>query len=338
MIKNSHAFERTVMKGMTPSLRWKGEDTAAWQKKADAKLRELLALDSFEKCPANYTVEYEKKLKNCKEIRFTFESEAGYTVPCHILLPDGVENPTPVICLQGHSTGMHISLGRPIYERDQVTISGGDRDFAVRAVKEGFAAITMEQRYMGEASTNTGTSGNPSCGGDRGDALMALLLGRCAIGERVWDTMRLIDLLEEKFPQLNMADLVCMGNSGGGTATFYAACAEKRIKTAIVSCAFCTYYDSIAAMPHCACNYVPNIYKYFDMGDLAALMAPRNFLVVAGKDDPIFPLAGVEESFALAKAFFEAAGVSGNCRMVVGDGAHRFYADPAWKVYREMTE
>ena len=76
MIKNSHAFERTVMKGMTPSLRWKGEDTAAWQKKADAKLRELLALDSFEKCPANYTVEYEKKLENCKEIRFTFESEA----------------------------------------------------------------------------------------------------------------------------------------------------------------------------------------------------------------------------------------------------------------------
>lgn len=336
MIKNSHDFERTVMSSMTPSLRWKGEEVGAWQEKAHAKLWELLNLDGFEKCEPNFTVEYEKELENCREIRFTFESETGYTVPCHILLPRGVEHPTPVICLQGHSTGMHISLGRPIYERDQLSISGGDRDFAVRAVREGFAAITMEQRYMGEASTNAGKTGSPSCGGDRGDALMALLLGRCAIGERVWDTMRLIDLLEVQFPELNMSELICMGNSGGGTATFYAACAEKRIRTAIVSCAFCTYYDSIAAMPHCACNYVPGIYKYFDMGDLAGLMAPRNLLVVAGRNDPIFPLPGVEESFKLAKAVYEAAGVSEHCRMVIGEGEHRFYADPAWAVYREM--
>ena len=189
MIKNSHEFERTVMKKVTPAFRWKGEEVGAWQEKAHAKLWELLGLAQFEKCDPNYTVEYEKELENCREIRFTFESEAGYTVPCHILLPYGVENPVPVICLQGHSTGMHISLGRPIYENDQKSISGGDRDFAVRAVKEGFAAITMEQRYMGEASTYAGETGSPSCGGGRGDALMALLLGRCAIGERVWDTM-----------------------------------------------------------------------------------------------------------------------------------------------------
>ncbi len=38
-----------------------------------------------------------------------------------MLLPDGVEKPPVIICLQGHSKGMHISLGRPKYD---VQVSG----------------------------------------------------------------------------------------------------------------------------------------------------------------------------------------------------------------------
>ena len=38
-----------------------------------------------------------------------------------------------------------------------------------------------------------------------------------------------------------------MGNSGGGTTSFYAACVDPRIKVCMPSCAFCPYYDSIIA-------------------------------------------------------------------------------------------
>lgn len=44
----------------------------------------------------------------------------------------------------------HISLGRPKFEGDENSINGGDRDCCVRAVKEGFAAIALEQRNFGE--------------------------------------------------------------------------------------------------------------------------------------------------------------------------------------------
>ena len=339
MTTNSYQYEQSLLQATTPLLRYQpGMDTMQWKETTKAKLNELMGMDAFRPCPLNMTIEWEKDHEDFHEIRFTFQTEEGYVVPCHMLIPNALpknatETPTPVICLQGHSTGMHISLGRAIYDCDPEDLKG-DRDFAIRAVKEGFVPIVMEQRYMGECG---GDEVGPSCLSPRCESLVSLLLGRCAIGERVWDISRLIDLLEENFSdKLNLEKLICMGNSGGGTATFYASCVEERIKTAIVSCAFCTYKDSIAAMPHCACNYIPKSALYFDMGDLAGLMAPRNLLIVAGKDDPIFPLHGVKESYELAKTFFKAAGCEDRLQFVIGDGDHRFYADQAWEAYRRF--
>mgnify|MGYP003295189338 CR=1 FL=1 len=78
-------------------------------------------------------------------------SEKFAKVPCHLWIPNnGKEKHSVVICLQGHASGMHISMGKPIYEGDEETISGGDRDFCVRAVKEGYVAVAVEQRNFGE--------------------------------------------------------------------------------------------------------------------------------------------------------------------------------------------
>ncbi len=332
MAEPGFEFMHQQIKDLTPALRIKeGQDFWEWQKAAREKLRELLSLDLFTPCDPKLEICWEKEENGVREIRFTFESEAGCRIPCHLLLPKN-PNPTPVICLQGHSTGMHISLGRPRYPGDEETIRG-DRDFAVQAVNRGFAAIAMEQRYMGECG---GSENGPGC--VHNQALPALLEGKCAIGQRVWDIMRLIDVLEGSFSQyFSVKRLVCMGNSGGGTATFYAACMEERIAFAMVSCAFCTFADSIAAMPHCACNYIPGIARWFDMGDLSGLIAPRKLLAAAGREDGIFPLDGVRESFAITQSLFRKAGCPENCRLLVGEGGHRFYGKESWALYEEMN-
>jgi|GEM_PF-6901064 len=46
---------------------------------------------------------------------------------------------------------MHISLGIPKYSQDETLIKNGDKDFAIQAVKEGYADVVMEQRYMGNS-------------------------------------------------------------------------------------------------------------------------------------------------------------------------------------------
>ena len=320
----------SLTKKIVPSMRFSGGDFKKWQKDAEEKLKELMGF-SFEKCDLLFEKEFEREERGYKEIRFTFQSEEGYFVPCHLLIPSGATKKVPlVLCLQGHSTGMHISLGRAKYEGDENLISGGDRDFAIGAIKKGYAALTIEQRAMGECGS--GENGSPAC---HVSTMANLLIGRTTIGERVWDIMRAIDVMEENFSDIFDKDnIICLGNSGGGTATFYASCLEKRIKTAIVSCAFASFDDSIAAMFHCTCNFIPNIRKYFDMGDLSGLIAPRNLIVVSGIKDSIFPIKSAEEQFEITKKLFDTA--KGKCVHVKGNEGHRFYYDDAHKAYDEM--
>ncbi len=324
-MKTAYENNKEIIQKVVPSMAYRGEDVLKWQSSARKKLSSLLGMDKFTLVDLKFEKEYEKKADNITEIRFTFQSEKGYRVPCHMLLPDNVKNPPVMICLQGHSMGMHISLGKPIYKNDEMMIKSGDRDFCVRAVKEGFAAIALEQRNFGECG---GNEKGPQC---LESSLTALLMGRTTIGERVWDISRLIDVIKTEFKDIINTDIIgCMGNSGGGTTTVYAAALEDRITLAMPSCAMCTFKDSIGAMPHCSCNYVPFMTEYFDMGDLMAMAYPKYFIQVSGLEDPIFPIFGAEEVFYKGKKVYEKLGEGERCTLVKGNGDHRFYADDAW--------
>ncbi len=334
-------YAATLYSKITPAFRHDGKASReAWQKPALEKLRALLGMERM--VPAKedgFAILREFDTPDGHALKFQFQSEEGYFVPCYLLLPKGreEENLPVCICIQGHSSGMHNSValrqdGTPMDAEERKALRSGDRDFAVRAVKEGYAAFCIEQRYMGQVGT---FREGPGCA--KGvQAMATLMLGRCAIGERVWDVMRLIDLIEKRFPQYDTENLLCLGNSGGGTTTFYAACLEPRIRRAVPSCAFCTFQDSIVDLRHCACNYIPDIAYHFDMGDLAGLIAPRTLIIVHGDADEIFPDFGVRKAYAQAKAMFDFFG--GEIALVTGKGGHRFYAEKAWNAIRQLNK
>lgn len=318
---------------LAPSMRFDGSESfSEWQKKARARLSELLGLDLIKKAEDDMLTVLEKnETEIFTEYRLNFQSEDGYFVPCSLMLPNGKKGKLPlVICLQGHSTGMHISLGRPKYKGDEEIISGGDRDFARQIINEGYISLAIEQRCFGECG---GTENGPDCSLP---SLTALLCGRTTIGERVFDISRALDVVLKSFDFIDKDRIACMGNSGGGTATVYAAAIDERISLAMPSCALCTYSDSIGAMSHCACNYIPNIAKYFDMGDICGLIAPRKLLVVSGINDPIFPHDGVEKSVDLLSEYYSLADADENYAWVVGSEGHRFYADISWPMFERM--
>jgi len=332
LVKAACEYNRELLNKVVPKMSYNGQNYEIWKEEARKKLSSLIGLDRFKLVADDLEIEYETVLENATEIRFTYQSEAGYRVPAHLFLPNGIENPPLMICLQGHSTGMHISFGRPKFLGDEETISGGDRDFCVRALKEGFAAIALEQREFGECGIRD--TNDRMC---LQSSMRALLLGRTTIGERVWDIMRLIDVIEKHFSdKVDINKICCMGNSGGGTATAYSAALEDRIILAMPSCAVCTYKDSIGAMHHCACNYVPDIANYFDMNDLIAMSYPKLYVQVNGIEDPIFPIAGAEEVHQNGRKIYDENGFGGRCVMVKGNGAHRFYADDAWPFVHKL--
>jgi hypothetical protein len=164
----------------------------------------------------------------------------------------------------------------------------------------------------------------------RSELLRGLLVGRTPIGERVWDISRLIDWAIENLP-IDKNKIAITGNSGGGTTSLFAGACDKRIKVVVPGSYFCTFKDSICKVYHCDCNYVPHILEYCEMYDIAGLITPRAFCVIAGKKDNIFPIYGVKKAFKKLKNIYKVIGVENKCELFIGDGGHRYYKSGSWK-------
>jgi len=335
-MKNFLPMEYAVkrLETVKPSMRYDGsEPFEKWQEKAYNKVYELLGLDKFEKCDLDIEIEYDKIVEDRREIRFTFQSEEGYYAIARMTFPKDAKGPLPVcICLQGHSLGMHESFFEKKYPED---CTAPDNDYVLQAVKEGYLGIGIEQRNFGEA----GGSYPDACVGCYRPSMYEIMLGRTTIGGRVWDVMRCIDALTEKFTDVaDVENIILMGLSGGGTATVYAACMEKRIKAAMPAGALCTFAKSLGIIWHCSCNYVPGVANYFDMGDLAGLIAPRPLVHIHGDEDRIFLPEGAEETHEITKRLYKAAGAEDKCTLVMGHGGHRFFAELGWEAMRKLLD
>lgn len=265
--------------------------------------------------------------------RFTIAVEPGQRACGWLARPTGVVRPPVMLCLQGHTTGAHISIGRAIHAEDAALIAG-ERDFALQALGHGFAALALEQRGFGERADRR--PGRRINGGCVHPAMVALLLGRSMARERTWDVSRAVDLLQT-CAGVDAERIACMGNSGGGTIAWYAAAIEPRIATLMPSCSVCPYGPSIGSLDHCPDNYLPGALLHFDMPDLAGLIAPRPCVLVCGREDPIFPITAVEDGFRTIAAVYAQAGASQHCRLVIGEGGHRFYAAQGWAALRDLT-
>ena len=63
-------------------------------------------------------------------------------------------------------------------------------------------------------------------------------------------------------PSSTPGRLGAMGISGGGMHTFFSTCIDERIRACVVSGYYSTFRDSVLAMHHCPCNYVPGLSEF----------------------------------------------------------------------------
>ena len=301
-------------------------DFAAWQTGLRGRLRDIMAIPATWNGAVQPTIRRDSETDQYTMDRVEFEAEPGQMVPGYLLRPKMGKPPFPaMICLQGHSPGMHISIGRGKTEQEIASIQGG-RDIAIQAVRHGWAALAVEQRAFGERAIK-----GVSCGDV---ALRELLKGRPLTGQRVFDVMRAVDFIATQ-PDLDATRIGCMGNSAGGTISFYAACVDQRIRLAVVSCSFGTFESTWLYKRHCACGYLPGLFNVADMPDLAGLIAPRHLILVAGKKDGIARFDGVEQGFQMAKRAFAAAECADGVVLLAAEGGHQFYPDLAWPVIQK---
>lgn len=325
------------MREHPPAMAYDGGAPKAWQKRLRAKLRRLMGYAppaSRQRVDLAPRTVWTRTVAEGTIEKILFTAEPGADVSAYVCLPASAEPPYDwFICLQGHSTGMHNSIAVSPDESRSITVEG-DRDFALGCMRRGIAALCIEQRGFGERAL-----GDPVAEGAgalcRPASMRAILLGRTMIAQRVFDVDRGLDYLNTR-GDVNRKRIGVMGNSGGGTTTLFSSALLRRIRFAMPSCYFCTFADSILRIRHCECNYIPGLYPVAEMADVMGLFAPRPVVIVAGKDDPIFPIAATRKAFRDVQRIYDAFGAKDHCRLVIGEGGHRFYAADAWPVMQRQ--
>jgi dienelactone hydrolase len=328
-------YHQQLMQGIVPSLSYHDGDVTAWQNNLRNKVSELLGFDfQHGNCvPLNARILWRRSHEYGIIEKIVFTSEDMVDVPAYLCIPSEAVAPyTCFICLQGHTSGMHNSIGVDFTDEITPIDTDGDRDFGIGCMRRGIMALCIEQRSFGERQEKHQPQHlDYLC---HQAAMNALLIGRTLLGERIFDIDRAIDYLSER-GDIDMARIGVMGNSGGGTTTLFSAALLPRVQFAIPSCCFSTFQASIQSMLHCVCNYVPGLLQYADLGDIAGLIAPKPLIIVSGDADGIFPINEARTEFARVKRIYESAGAANDCYHVVCHGGHQFYADAAWQCYFE---
>jgi dienelactone hydrolase len=255
-------------------------------------------------------------------------------MPVYLLFPKAAQKPLPVVlAFHGHGYGVKdiVGLWEDGEERD--IPDGYHKDFGVELCRAGFAVAAPEIACFGERQTDFSSLeaalDQPVPSTCAHSAMLAFHLGASVVGMRVHDGLRLVDYLETR-PELDTRRLGAMGISGGGMHTFFSTCLDERIRACVVSGYFCTFRDSILAMSHCACNFVPGLGTFGEMYDLAGLIAPRPMLVESGNYDNIFPQKAVKESVSRANAVYAVFGDGLRVETDYFEGRHQISGKKAY--------
>lgn len=298
-----------------------------WQAQLKPKVLELIGGFPKDRTPLSPVLLEKRDFGSYTREKFVFTSQPGVQVLAYLLLPGKRQSSgaLPVmVCVPGHGRGVDDIVGIDSKGRDRTDKEGYQRDFALQVVEAGMAALAIEPMAFGcrrDAATKKKGLGTAACQPAAG---AALLFGETMIAWRAWDVIRSMDWIETR-PELDAKRVGCMGISGGGTCTVFAAALEPRIKVAMVSGYLNTFRDSILSIAHCMDNYVPGILNWCEMYDVAGLIAPRPLFIESGDRDSIFPVDASRESYRKVRRVYEALGVGDAVAQEVFSGEHSFH-------------
>ncbi len=261
------------------------EQHRLWREKAARRLTEITGMEDCER-----TESAARRVRSEQRDGYALESwlmatEPDIIMPFYLLRP-ACPNGAAVLALHGHGGGKEMMIAEP--------------SFAEELVREGFLVFCPDERGSGERRERfeQGDSELMRHGNSHRElAQIALGFGQALIGLAVWDLMRLVDLIET-MPEVRDGRIGCVGFSGGGQQTLWLAALDERIRAAVTGGYFYGTKDSLLLMANnCACNYVPQMWKTMDMGDLGAMIAPRALWIANGESDPLSGHRGLENVY-----------------------------------------
>lgn len=233
-------------------------------------------------------------------------STGGGEIPASRLRPEG-PGPHPAI-LYCHAHGNAWHVGRQELMKGRPALAPGPYGPALAAA--GFVVLCLDMPGHGARTAEGGEGASAKAALWRGGTLMGRMLGDLACG---------LDVLCAD-PGIDAARIGALGLSMGATHAYWLAALDERVAAVAHLCALADIGSLIATGAHDlhgAYMTVPGLLTEGDMGDVAALIAPRPQLVAAGRRDPLTPPAALNPALARLRAAYADAGAETRLRVCI---------------------
>lgn len=334
-------FIRKLYEKTKPLLSFKAssrDEFLKWREELKGKIRELLG--EFPK-PADLSPQLLSREETEKYVRekWLIQSEEDCWVPLYLLIPKNTSGKLPaILCAHGHGPyGKDSVAGVHFNDPDRkVEIARVNYNYAEQMANAGFVTVAPDWRSFGERIAYH----NPYPGRDICNIhfLQHLILGRTLLGSNIFDGMRVIDFLTTlKYVDSNR--IGCMGASFGGTMTTYLTLLDDRIKAADIICyATTTEHYAISRPNICGSQLVPYLYKYADVPDVIAAIAPKPLLIESGASDTCFWIHSALKAHEVIRKAYEVAGAPENLWIDVFPGEHGFSGRMAFRFFEKYLK
>jgi dienelactone hydrolase len=322
-----------------------------WQKSARARVLQHLFYEPPIVAPAADVVRRENRGDYVEEY-LTFSTSPDVRVPAYLLIPNGPKRPLPAVLLL-HCHGGFYLWGKekvveqvdehPVLREFKQQLYEG-KSIATELVRRGYVVLTIDMFYWGErrmlldddppsfrdprsmAKQEIDAFNRRSQQSESLVARSLLAAGVTWPGVMLWDDRRSLDYLAAR-PEVDPRRLACVGLSVGGYRSFVLAALDPRIRAAIDVGWMSSFGAQIRRHVVNTIGltfHIVGLYRYLDLADLAALIAPRSLLVINGSRDQLFAPEGVRTAFEKIERCFRKAGVAERQRCRLYDAPHEF--------------
>ena len=314
------------------------KDFDTWRDKA-----RTLLLDCIDYTPDttafDYTIVATEQRDGYAAHRIMLHLNRYVTVPAYLLVPSG-SGPFPaVVVLHDHGAKFDIGKEKNVkpFADDTVTLAMSDAwvskyydgiytgDYLAA---NGYVVLAVDALLWGDRGRKEGARYSSQ------QALAANLLqmGRSWCGVITSDDMRSVDFLAS-LPFVDSSRIGAVGFSMGAHRAWMLSAATDKVRAAAAVCWMCTT-DSLMTLTNnqnkggsAYAMIVPRLRRYLDYPHVAAISCPKPLLLINGRKDKLFPVAGVQSAYDYLRGVWRQCGAEEKLETTFYDTTHTFNAE-----------
>jgi alpha/beta hydrolase family protein len=205
------------------------------------------------------------------------------TVPAYLARPLALTGRAPGVVFD-HSHGGGYTIGKREFVEGRSYLQ--PVPYAKALTDLGYIGLAIDHWVFGERSHTTEL-----------DMFKGMLWqGQVLWGMMVYDSLRAMDWLVAR-PDVDRARIGTLGMSMGSTMAWWLAALDERVKVTVDICCLTDFHTLVAKKGlagHGVYYYVPGLLKRFTTAQINALVAPRAHLGLAGLQDKLTPVEGLD--------------------------------------------